>query len=438
MRARKAATTWKAAQDLGPRASLWPWCIWGLGVVFYGYNSFQRVSPSVMVNELMRDFAATAVILGNLSAVFFYSYALVQVPVGVLVDRFGPRRTMAAAAAVGAVGCILFGSAPSLSLAYVGRLLIGATSGFAWVATLQLAMLWLPPERFALASGLTLFIGMMCAVGAQAPTALVVDAIGWRWTMVLAGVFGLVLAVVIWIVARGQGSAAASRAAAQEARRSRGSMLAGLRQVVASPQNWLIAVYWGAVAGPMLAFAGLWGVPYLMVRYGLARPAAAALASSLLVGWAIGGPLSGWLSDRIHRRKLPILVGTAASLLTWTAFFYLPGLTIVHLYALLITNGIASGAGIINVALAREQNPAAVSGTVQAVINVFSPAAGAVCQLLIGFLLDANWAGASADGIRLYSTDAYLAAYAVFPVSLVIALVVAFAFRETYCRALED
>ena len=172
----------KQSPDTAPAPSLFPWIVWGIGAVFFCFGFFLRVAPSVMEAELMRDFAIGAAVLGNLSAFYFYAYAGLQIPLGALLDRW-PEKVLAAGMVVCAAGCLLFGVADDVTLAYAGRFLIGAGAASAWIGTVKLISMWFPSNRFARLNGLTAMLGMAGAVGAQAPLALVVEAAGWRGTM---------------------------------------------------------------------------------------------------------------------------------------------------------------------------------------------------------------------------------------------------------------
>ena len=152
------------------------WLIWLMAALFYCYGFFQRVAPSVMVSELMRDFAVGGAVMGTLSAFYFYAYAGLQVPIGVMIDRFGPKRMLIAAGVLCAAGSVSFALAPGIGPAYVGRALIGAGAGCTWVSALKLAGNWFPAARFGMLTGMTLAFGMAGAVGGQAPLALAVEA----------------------------------------------------------------------------------------------------------------------------------------------------------------------------------------------------------------------------------------------------------------------
>ncbi|MDH3474358.1 MAG: MFS transporter [Rhodospirillales bacterium] len=381
-----------------------PWFTWGLGALLFCYGFFQRVAPSVMIDHLMRDLAVGGAVLGNLSAFYFYAYASLQIPVGLMVDRWGPRRLLTGGALLCGLGSLLFALAQDIALAYLGRLLIGAGAGFGFVSTLKLATSWFPPQRFAQISGFTLMLGMLGGIGGQAPLAVLVEVSGWRGTLFWAAAFAVLLAALIWLLVRDR----PPDAPLEDGAETRGTaLLAGLAAVARAPRNWILALVCAAMTAPMLAFAGLWGVAWLMQTKGLARPEAAGTASLMLLGWAIGGPLLGTLSDRLRRRKGPLLGGGALGLACLAAILYLPGLPLAVLWVLFLLNGIGLGAMVIGFAAAREGNPPSVIGVAYAFVNTAVVATGAVFQPLVGALLDLAWDGSLVEGARIYSPLAY-------------------------------
>ncbi len=335
----------------------------GLAASFFGYAFVQRVSPGVMVDELMRDFAVGGAILGNLSAFYFYTYASLQVVVGVLMDRVGPRRLMAAAAALCATGSVVFALSEFVELAYVGRAIVGAGAAFGWVGVLTLAARWFPAKRFALLTGMGQVMGMVGAMIGQAPLAALIAASGWRSAMLVVSAFGVMLALGLWLLVRDGIPAPGTRPARSA------HLLAGLRVVLANPQTWLLALFGLACTGPMLAFTGLWGVPYMTTVYGLERTAAAATMSVMYVGWMIGAPAIGWLSDHLGRRRPIMIGGMALAALTLLLILYAPPQSLLLLGVLFVLNGIGSSAMVLSFATAREHNPPEATGAVLGVIN---------------------------------------------------------------------
>ncbi|MCW5730767.1 MAG: MFS transporter [Alphaproteobacteria bacterium] len=413
------------AQEAG--AAWRPWAAWALGSLFFCYGFFHRVSPSVMVEDLMRDFAVGGAILGNLSAFYFYAYASLQIPVGLLLDRHGPRRLLTGAALLCAGGSLVFALAPGLGTAYLGRLLIGIGAGFTWVGALTLVTLFFPARRFALLVGLAQLIGMLGAVFGQAPMAAAVHAYGWRATLVAATLGGVVLALAMWIVVRDKPRAA--RGASMPT-----GMLQGLLRVGANPQTWYCALLGGAMTAPVLSFAGLWGVPYLVSVYGVPRPDAALVASLGFLGFGIGAVIHGYWSDRMGRRKPPLVLGSATLLVSLLTMFLggLPDLRWFGAFSFL--QGLGAGCMVVAFAAAREHNPVNATGAAYGLVNTFVVASGALFQPLIGWLLDQRWSGTMLDGARVYSPDTYTFALSSLLVMSVIGLVMALLVRETHCR----
>ena len=396
------------------------WLIWSLGALSFSYAFFQRVAPSVMVADLMRDFAAGAAVLGNLSAIYLYIYAGLQIPVGLALDRWGPRRMLSGAAILAACGSGLFASAESLDLAYAGRLLVGIGCAVGFVGALKLATHWFPPTRFAFVSGMTMLVAMLGAVAGQAPLAALIDAVGWRDAMYGAAGGAALLGLATWLIVRDRPPGESEAAVKQSI-----TMAAGLQQVVLGWHNWVIALYAGAMAAPFLAYGGLWGVTHQMQLHGLDRFEAAATNSLMLVGWAVGAPLGGWISDRLGRRRIPMAGAAGLSLLGWLVLLYMPGLSLLASQILLFAIGAASGAMVICIAAARERAPAAVSGATTGFINTAMVGSGALTQPAIGYLLDLNWDGTMQAGVRVYSLDAFSAALVSLPLCAAVGLVAA-------------
>jgi MFS family permease len=420
---------------LHPPAAL-AWSIWGLGASFYAVAFFQRVAPAVMTDELMGELALSAVGLGHLSAFYFYAYVAMQVPTGLAADRYGPRRVLAAGAAIATAGSLLFALAPGFASAALGRLLIGASVGVAFVCTLKLAAHWLQPRQFALASGLALACGMSGAVLAGLPLRMAVAAYGWRPVMLVAALLTAALFIAIVMLVRDDPAQKgyASHFGSPQGSHARGSVWCGLAEVLGYRNIWLLAFAPEGVAGATIAFGGLWGVPYLGSVYGLSREAAALVCSSMMIAWAVAGPVLGALSDRIGARKPPYLAGLLAALAVWSVIVLVPGLPLALLVALLAMAGALASAMIVGFAFAKESVPARLAGTASGVVNMGAMIGPMAMQPLIGWLLDLSWAGALENGVRVYDAGAYRAAFSVMLIWLALsALAVALA-RETHAR----
>lgn len=405
---------------------------WLLCAVFFLYAFVQRVAPSVMVDDLMRDFAVGGALLGNLSAFYYYSYAGSQIPVGVLIDRYGPRRLVTAAAALAGVGSLVFVMADGLWLASIGRLMIGLGCAFSFVGALNYAALWFPPNRFATLGGWAQMLGVVGGVLGQAPLGYLVEHVGWRPAVAGLAVFGLALALATGLVLRDKPRRAPVGAAVRH------NLLSGLKRAAATPQVWLAAGFGMAMTSSMLAFGGLWGVPYVERAYGLGKAEAAALVSVLFVGWGIGAPLWGVLSDRWSRRRPFMVFGGALATAGITVAIYLPGLTPVTLAMVLFAQGLGSSAMVLCFAVARENTPVWSAGVTLGIVNGFVVGSGAVLQPLVGWLLDLGWDGTLVAGARIYGVATFEGAFLILPAICGAGVLVALLVRETGARPFEE
>ena len=410
--------------------------VWGLAAALYLAGFYQRVAPAVITRELMSEFALSAAALGNLAALYYYSYVAMQIPAGVMADRWGPRRVLTAGAALAAIGTLLFAFAGSYALAGLGRLLIGASVGVAFVAMLKISSHWFAPSRFAMLSGLALCTGVLGAVSAGVPLRLLVDAFGWRGVLAVSGALTAALAVAIWLFVRDDPaeSGYASYSHALPGSPEGSSVLGGIRRSLAARNVWLIFLISGGVSGPPLTFAGLWGVPFLVTHYGLSTAQAASLTSLLLASWALAGPVLGALSDRMRRRKPVYVLGTVLAAAGWAMVFLVPGLPLALLVALLVATGIVSACVMVGFAIAKESAPAALAGTASGVANMGNMLGGMIMPPVVGWVLDRNWSGTLADGARIYDFAAYRAGFSPMLAWLALALLLLAFTRETHCR----
>ncbi len=419
-----------------PPASL-AWLVWGLGAALYLIAFYQRVAPAVLVQELTREFALTGAALGNLSAFYFYSYVAMQIPTGLIADRWGPRKLLTAGAVLTAAGTLVFALAPTAYVANAGRLAIGAAAGVAFVAMLKLASHWMPPRRFALASGVALFVGVMGATLAGAPLRLLVDAMGWRNVMVASAVVTALVAAAIWLVARDDPSERGydSYFPHGVGGANGGSVWADLKAVLAFRNTALLFVIPGAFSGIILMFAGLWGVPFLTTHYGYTTAEAASLCSLLLVSWSVSSIAYGPVSQRLGVRRMPYIAGLLVTMALWAAIVWVPGWSRPVLVALLVALGVAAGAFILNFAFAKESVPARLAGTVSGIANMGVMMGGLVMQPLVGWVLDRHWSGAlTPGGARVYDFGAYQSAFSLLFAWGAVALVALALTRETHCK----
>ncbi|MGI9350139.1 MAG: MFS transporter [Rhizobiaceae bacterium] len=412
-------------QELG---SWRAWLVWSLSALAFSYAFFQRVAPSVMVSDLMAEFAIGGAVLGTLSALYFYPYVLLQIPLGALIDRIGARRLLTIALSIAGIGSIIFGTAESLYAAYLGRFLIGIGSAVGFLGSLTLASRWFPPHRFAFLSGLVMFFGMSGGILAQGPLAGILEYIGWRNAMWSLGAFGILLAISIFILVR---NAPESTNNQNKPKEPWSQLWNGLAKAFSRLEVWKIAIVASTMSGAMLTMGGLWGTPYLITTYGLDKTYAASFVSLIFVGWAFGAPFAGWLSDRIRKRKVLLVAGSLVLSSCLGLICFVPSLSLWLTVAVLVVSGISGAAMVVCFALVRENSPADIAGSVSGIVNSLTVASGAVLQPGVGYILDHLWNGTFEGGARVYTSDDYRSGFLLILVSCLIGFLITLTLRES-------
>lgn len=416
------------------RKSILPWIMFAMGASYYCLAYFLRVSPSVMKKDLLSHFKINATSFGSLSAYYYYAYTPMQLFVGVIVDRLGPRRVLVSACLICMVGLSIFIHAETLQLAKTGRFLIGFGCAFAYITVLKIVATWLPANRFATAAGLTSAFGMSAGILSQIYLATFVEKVGYRSALSTGLVAGIILAIVLFLVVRDRPreKMIADKLAGNQL--TLGQTLRGLGRILTKSETWVIGLVGLLLYLPASAFLDLWGIPYLETAYGVTSQKAAMLISSVYFGWIIAGPLIGAYSDKIRLRCMPLLVTSIFSTIFSAMAFYIPNLPMWLLYTLLFLFGVTCGSHPLVFSLSREKNPEQISGTATATTNFFIMSGGVVFQPFMGRILDWHWSGKIVAGIPVYTTSDYKFALAVVPIGLFISCILTLFIKETHCK----
>jgi sugar phosphate permease len=375
--------------------------------------------------------------LGTLSGIFFYFYVAMQVPTGVLVDSLGPRKLLIWGGLAGAVGTLLFGITDSFVLACIGRAITGAATALEWLVLLKLGAHWFPARRFSMLAGLGLFFGNLGALTAQVPLRLLINMFGWRILLVCsAAVLVLLSALSYWIVRDDPSDVGMKSFAAPEhadAKNTKTSELwKGFVRIFRHRNMWLVFFSQGGFVGPMIAFTGLWAAPFLTVRFGLKTTTAAAVASIMIIAWAVACPICGSLSDKLALRKPIYIVGALISCIGWTVMFRAQGLSLAAFVVVATITSFSCGAVIIGFAYCRESVSPRYFGASNAVVNIGNMMGAAILQPAIGWVLDRHWSGQFAGGVRVYSLSALQAGCLLIPAWACLSFILLCFTKETH------
>lgn len=421
---------------MSPKASAFirPLIIISLGTLFYVYGFTLRIMPSAMTHELMQGFHINAELLGILVGLMYYGYTLMQIPGGLLYDRFPSRIILTVSMLVCSTGTLIFATASHVWIACIGTFTMGLGEAFAFVGVLVLAARWYPPKYFALIVGIVQLMGALGAILGEGPIALTVNHLGWHNTILMLSFLGYTLAILIWLLVRDAPANKPAQAHHISNTPTRYTEMQRLKIVCGNSQTWWLGLYSFCIWGPILILAGLWLVPYLMALYHTTNTIAATASSWVWIGIGIGSPLFGWWSDRVGRRCFPLAVSALLALVP-ALFIIYAHLSWPMMYLLLFIFGVGGSGQALSFGLVQDNNPPHVAGTAVGLNNMAVVFGGVILQPLAGLLLRLQWDGAMMNGAPVYSAGNYRHALITVPLCALVALIVSLFFlKETRCK----
>lgn len=413
-----------------------PWYRWAVFAVANLAFVFgvMFVSLGLVVPDLMRDFSIEAQQIGLLIAIYSYTYALMQIPGGLLADRVGPRRVMPAFLVLGGLGTFIFSRAPNFSAALVARALTAVGVSVLYVNQVKVLRGWFRPEEFATTMGIGSSISTVGSLLASPLLAASVTNLGWRTTYAAAGFLNLIMAVICWIVIRDRNPALIQDAGQAETKTML-SLGQALKTCLWNRQFILLFLVALLSYGGLMGFQQTWGLPFLMQGFGLSRVQAAWLMSGT---WGISlfaAPLWGHLSDKRFRARKPVLLlGLAGAVVPVVLLATLADkMSILHVAAILCLQGISSSALLLPYTMVSELVSASVAGVAAAGLNMGPYIGSGIYQALSGFMLSSPTSYA-VDGTPIYAVAAYQSILIPSAIAGLTALLLGLLVKETLRR----
>lgn len=408
-----------------------PYFVWFLGAVFFLVDYIIRVSPSVLTPELMRVFNVNAFAVGLFSGYFYYAYISMQIPVGILVDKFGPKRLLVVSVLICSLSVLIFSNTGSINIGYLSRLLMGFGAAFAFVGTLKLISLWFSPQRFALLAGITQAMGMLGAMIGQGPMSSLYHSIGWRECMHGLGIFFILLCLFIFVVVKDENKYLDQHDVSSS---DTVQILPALKSVFTNTQSWLNCLFVGLMYAPSACFGEQWGAPFLSTSQNISITAAGQETGIMFIGLAIGCPVLGWISDYLKKRVLIMRISVAICLVLLTAVIY-GNLNTAWATLILFIYGFFNSGIVVSYAMASEINSRQYTGIALGISNMASVIIGAIMIPIVGWLLDHLWSGEIQNGVHVFDIHAYKLAFLALPIGFILAFAVTFFQKDTECKS---
>jgi len=387
------------------------WVVFGIISSIYFFVYFHRVSTSVIATDLLAVFQTDATALGFMSSMYFYVYAFEQPLVGYLSDRLGPRRVVSLWTLAAAIGCLIFGFAPTIGWASVGRAIIGFGVGGVYVPALKAFSQWFEKKDFSTMTGLFLAAGNLGALIATTPLVWMVQACGWRASFHLIAGVTVILALAVFFLTRDHTRVytRAGNPGVSETPSSPQKAPASIVSVITSFRFWVFGSLLFGIIGTFLTLQGLWATPFLMSRFGVELTHASKINMLIPLGFIAGSPLWGWLGSRVGRNKMTLLIWLLLIMTAmWTGLIIrnIPwGITGIMVVMFFI-GGVAGGLATIIWTLVRESTPGAILGLVTGLLNPFP---------ILGIAIFQGWTGAILDRVGrvngIYPPEAYQNAF---------------------------
>lgn len=416
-------------EPIPKHSKLSAYLIFFLAASFYLYEYILQVAPSVMAAPMMRTFKVTAEGFGVISAFYFYAYAPMQLPAGMLFDRYGPRKLMTGALLLCAFGSFFFASTDSVVTASLGRFLIGIGSAFSFIGVLVLVSRWFPLSYFAILAGVAQAMSSVGAIFGEMPLAALIEHVGWRNASFILALAGFLLALLLWSLIRDYPDQATQSVPKRRFRDEWRRLL----EVCSRSYTWITGAYAFSVWTPIAVFGALWGVPYLQEKYHVSVVVASGLCTMIWIGIGVGSPLLGWVSDRFSSRRIALAMSSVVGLVATLVLLYVPNVSLNFMYLVLFLFGFGAGGQTVSFAVVNDNNPPHLVGTASGFNNLSVLIGGAIFQPLVGVILQRISEFRMVNGVPVYLVSSYQKALLVLPSCFLASLILAlWLIRESY------
>lgn len=410
------------------------WTVVLTGALFYFYQFVIRVCPNVIGDDVMRDFSIDAGVWGLIVGLYYWTYSGMQLPLGISMDRWGPKRIIAIAGFLCGVSCLAFALTPSVIVLGIARLFMGMGAACGFLGTLKLGSLWFSPLKFPRVIATTMVFGTLGANIGLTGLGYLTALVGWQSSMLILAIGGIVIALITLLFVTDSPKPKQERRADRLYAKKKAKeehVFQGLFRIIKKPQAWLIALYGTLMYVPLTLIGVAWGAPYLTTLYG-DEGLALSIVGVMFIGAAVGSPFFAYLSNKMLSRRSPMMLGAIGAIVTYLVILYVPGIPIFIMYALLFFAGFFYTAKTLSFAAICEIMPRDEGGVTIGFCNMVVMISGVIFHPLIGYLLNVNWDGKIIAAKPIYSLYDYQFALVTMPISLGLSLLALRFVQETH------
>lgn len=391
--------------------------VWIVSLCFVLFQFFIQLSSGEIVNGLMQSFGLTAFGGGVLASAYYYIYVSLQIPAGVLMGQYGPRKLLSAGAMVLAIGSFLFAGTHHVVVAFLGRLVMGLGAAFAFVGTMFLTDKWFPRERFAVMAGLVEMVGMIGTLIGIFWLAHYVEAIGWRRCMLYCSAFAAVLSVILGLVIRDMPANRRPLSTTKAKRR----VLPGLRVLIRMRVAWANGIYSGFMFMSVTVFAALWALPYFQEAQNMSLVEATAYSSLMYVAVGVFSPCLGFIDAHVKHRRYLMCGLAILGFVVMMLIILFPTMPRIELGICMFVLGIASSGYMLTFPVANQIAAMRIRSASIGFVNMLSVGASPIFQSIVGLILFLLAHHDHPTQISLYSVHEYQMSLLVIPACLAVA-----------------
>ena len=397
------------------------WLLWLIATSFFSFQFILRLFPGLIMSDIMTKFKVNAMDFGILSAAYYFGYAGMQIPIGILLDRYSPRNVISVCALVCSAGIFSFVYSTQWSLVVFGRFLIGAGSAAGFLGTTKIIRTFFPESRFTSMVGMSFSLGLLGALYGGKPITLLIEQMGWTHVLILLAWICLIIAVVVYLTFPQFSQAKQDSSSLQN---KPNSAATSVRELFSNHRLIWIALSGAVMVGPLEGFADVWGISYLSTVHGYTKSHASLITSSIYCGMLLGGPILSFFADKYRAfYTIPALCGLLMALCFGLLLLASDALPSEALMVIMSFVGILCCYQVIVIGLASQVVPSHLTGLATSFANCMNMLAGSFFHLVMGSIMDLKWSGTLVDGIKLYDKQSYISAIMIIPIMLILGFI---------------